>query len=58
MRLLITTGGDSDGAMSVIGDVNRLRVYDLARFINKLHNDNIIPVTTIDRPPTAELEVG
>jgi NAD+ synthetase len=53
-----TLGGDSGGALSVIGDVNKLRVYELARFINRLHHQEIIPATTIDRPPSAELEVG
>jgi NH3-dependent NAD+ synthetase len=33
-------------------------VYDLARFCNRHAHDELIPVTTIERAPSAELEVG
>jgi NAD+ synthase (glutamine-hydrolysing) len=48
-----TLYGDMCGGLSVIGDVYKTEVYDLARFINK--NEIIIPQNTIDKPPSAEL---
>ncbi len=53
-----TLGGDAGGAISVLGDVNKLRVYELAKTINRIHGKETIPVTTITRAPSAELEVG
>ncbi len=53
-----TLGGDSAGALSVIGDVNKLQVYELSKYINSINKSIIIPETTITRPPTAELEEG
>ena len=53
-----TLGGDSTGALAPLGDVDKLRVYELAKFCNRLYGQEIIPETTITRPPTAELEVG
>ncbi len=49
-----TLYGDSVGALSVIGDLYKSEVYDLARFINKSYN-NLIPEKIITRPPSAEL---
>lgn len=52
-----TQYGDSVGAISMLGDIYKSEVYQLARYIN-LKNNNIIPVGIIDRPPTAELRPG
>jgi NAD+ synthase (glutamine-hydrolysing) len=41
------------GGLSVLGDVFKTRVYQLARYIN--HEREIIPQNTIDKPPSAEL---
>ncbi|MNL07095.1 Glutamine-dependent NAD(+) synthetase [compost metagenome] len=41
------------GSISVIGDVYKSKAYDLARYINR--NQEIIPVNTIDKAPSAEL---
>jgi len=49
-----TLYGDSVGALSVLGDLYKSEVFDLARFINA-HYNNIIPAEIIDRPPSAEL---
>lgn len=49
-----TLYGDSVGALSVLGDLYKSEVFDLARFINERYN-NLIPVEIIDRPPSAEL---
>ena len=53
-----TLGGDSCGALAVLGDVGKLLVYDLARFINRTAHSELIPLSTIERAPTAELEPG
>lgn len=48
-----TLYGDMAGSISVIGDVYKSKAYDLARYINR--NQEIIPVNTIDKAPSAEL---
>jgi NAD+ synthase (glutamine-hydrolysing) len=49
-----TLYGDSVGAISLIGDLYKSEVYDLARYLNILH-PGIIPAGIIDRAPSAEL---
>jgi NAD+ synthase (glutamine-hydrolysing) len=64
--LLLTTGnksemavgyctlyGDMCGGLAVISDVFKTQVYALARWINR--EKEIIPVSTIEKPPSAEL---
>ena len=64
--LLLTTGnkseisvgyctlyGDMCGGLAVISDLPKMKVYALARHIN--HEREIIPVNTIEKPPSAEL---
>ena len=64
--LLLTTGnkselavgyctlyGDMCGGLAVISDVAKMKVYDLARYINR--EREIIPENTISKPPSAEL---
>jgi len=48
-----TLYGDMAGGLSVIADVPKMKVYALARWINR--DREIIPQRTLDRPPTAEL---
>jgi len=48
-----TLYGDMAGGLSVISDVPKMKVYALARWINR--DREIIPHSIIDRPPTAEL---
>lgn len=48
-----TLYGDMAGAFSVIGDVYKSDVYRLAAYINR--EREIIPVHTIEKPPSAEL---
>lgn len=50
-----TQYGDSVGALSLIGDLYKSEVYQLAEFINKRF-DNIIPEGIIERGPSAELK--
>ncbi len=51
-----TLYGDMNGGLSVLGDVYKTQVYELARFINR--EKEIIPVNTIIKPPSAELRPG
>jgi NAD+ synthase/NAD+ synthase (glutamine-hydrolysing) len=51
-----TLYGDMAGALAVIGDLAKTRVYDLSRFANR--NGERIPQATIDKPPSAELRPG
>jgi NAD+ synthase (glutamine-hydrolysing) len=48
-----TLYGDMNGGLSVLGDVYKTDVFKLARFINR--NNEIIPINTIIKPPSAEL---
>ncbi len=51
-----TIYGDMVGGFSVLGDVDKDRVYELSRYINRRASREIIPVSTIDRVPSAELK--
>jgi NAD+ synthase (glutamine-hydrolysing) len=48
-----TLYGDMNGGLSVIGDVYKVDVFELARHINR--DKEIIPWNTINKPPSAEL---
>lgn len=48
-----TLYGDMCGGLSVISDVTKTQVYELARWINR--EKEIIPISTIDKAPSAEL---
>lgn len=67
-RLLLTTGnkseiavgyctlyGDMCGGLAVISDLPKTTVYELARSINARAGRDIIPASTIEKPPSAEL---
>jgi len=49
-----TLYGDMCGALAVLGDVPKMRVYEIARFINR--EREIIPESTLTKPPSAELK--
>lgn len=64
--LLLTTGnkselavgyctlyGDMCGGLAVISDLAKVKVFELAKFMNR--NRVLIPVNTIEKPPSAEL---
>jgi NAD+ synthase (glutamine-hydrolysing) len=68
-HLLLTTGnkselavgyctiyGDMAGGLAAISDVPKTLVYQLARWINR--EREIIPSSTIEKPPSAELKPG
>lgn len=48
-----TLYGDMCGGLSVLADVYKTEVYELAKYINK--DGEIIPENTITKPPSAEL---
>ncbi len=48
-----TLYGDMVGALAVIGDVMKTRVYALSRYANR--EREVIPEATITKPPSAEL---
>jgi NAD+ synthase (glutamine-hydrolysing) len=67
-RLVLTTGnksemavgyctlyGDMAGGFAVIKDVLKTTVYSLSYHVNEKAGRELIPKSTIDRPPTAEL---
>lgn len=51
-----TLYGDMCGGLSVIGDVYKMKVYALARYINR--NGEIIPDSILTKAPSAELRPG
>lgn len=53
-----TIYGDMVGGFSVLGDVDKDRVFALARYINQRAQKEVIPVSTIERVPSAELKPG
>lgn len=48
-----TIYGDMNGGLSVLADLYKTEVYELARWINR--NEEIIPENIITKPPSAEL---
>jgi len=51
-----TLYGDLCGAFMAIGDLYKLQVYELARYINA--EDELIPLSSISKAPSAELRPG
>ncbi|MBF0301361.1 MAG: NAD(+) synthase [Oligoflexia bacterium] len=49
-----TMYGDSVGGISLLGDLYKTEIYQLANYINRAYN-NLIPEGIISRPPSAEL---
>jgi len=67
-RLLLTTGnkselavgyctiyGDMCGGLALISDLPKTQVYALSRWINEQAGDELIPLATIEKAPSAEL---
>jgi NAD+ synthase (glutamine-hydrolysing) len=50
-----TLYGDMVGGFAVLKDVFKTDVFRLARHLNERAGREVVPVTTIERPPTAEL---
>ena len=51
-----TLYGDMVGGLGVISDVPKTMVYELSRYVNSIKP--VIPQSTIDKPPSAELRPG
>jgi NAD+ synthase (glutamine-hydrolysing) len=51
-----TLYGDMAGALAVIGDLVKTRVYALSRWVNR--NGEVIPEAILTKPPSAELRPG
>jgi len=51
-----TLYGDMSGGLSVLGDLYKTQVYELARYINR--DKEIIPLNSLIKPPSAELRPG
>jgi NAD+ synthase (glutamine-hydrolysing) len=51
-----TLYGDMVGALAVIGDVVKTRVYGLCRWVNR--DEERIPAAILEKPPSAELRPG
>lgn len=51
-----TLYGDMVGGFSVIKDVYKTMVYDLAKYRNELENKEVIPRNILDKAPSAELK--
>ncbi len=51
-----TLYGDMCGGISVLGDVYKTEVYDLANYLNR--DKEVIPQNSIVKPPSAELRPG
>ncbi|HEX5470203.1 MAG TPA: NAD+ synthase [Gaiellaceae bacterium] len=53
-----TLYGDMAGGFALLKDVYKTDVFRLARYLNERAGRELIPATTIDRPPSAELRAG
>lgn len=53
-----TLYGDMVGGFALLKDVYKTDVFRLARYLNERARRELIPVTTIERPPTAELRAN
>jgi len=51
-----TLYGDTNGALSILGDLYKTEVYDVAEYINR--GGEVIPVSIIEKAPSAELHEG
>jgi NAD+ synthase (glutamine-hydrolysing) len=51
-----TLYGDMAGGLGVLGDLYKMQVFALARYINR--NGDVIPENIITKPPSAELRPG
>jgi NAD+ synthase (glutamine-hydrolysing) len=51
-----TLYGDMTGGVGVIGDVSKLEVYALARYVNRREGREVVPHGSITKRPSAELK--
>jgi NAD+ synthase (glutamine-hydrolysing) len=53
-----TLYGDMAGGIGALGDVSKLEVYRLAKFVNKKMRREIIPSAVLSKKPSPELKEG
>jgi len=54
-----TLYGDMNGALSLIGDLYKTEVYEMAKWLNSsYYRKEVIPESIITKPPSAELRPG
>jgi len=53
-----TLYGDMSGGIGVLGDVSKLEVYRLARYVNERAGIEIIPKSVFEKKPSPELKEG
>lgn len=53
-----TLYGDLIGGLSLIGDLKKTEVYEMSKYINKHHHQDVIPTGIIERKASAELAPG
>lgn len=51
-----TLYGDMNGGLMVIADVSKPRVYSICRHLNRRAGRDLIPQSTLEKPPSAELK--
>ena len=50
-----TLYGDMTGGLAVIQDVPKLLVYELSRYANERAGREVVPISVLEKPPSAEL---
>ena len=53
-----TLYGDMNGGLNPIGDLYKTEVYELCSYINRLNKKELIPISIIEKEPSAELAEG
>lgn len=51
----VTLYGDACGGLSILGDLSKRDVYDVAAYVNERTGEPVIPEAVFDIPPSAEL---
>ena len=52
----VTLYGDMASGLAILGDVSKMDVYRLGRYINERHGEAVIPEQTFEIAPSAELK--
>lgn len=51
-----TLYGDMTGGIGAIGDLSKLQVYELSRYVNERNGREVIPQNVLEKEPSAELK--
>lgn len=52
----VTLYGDMASGLNILGDLSKMEVYDVARYVNERHGEEMIPEETFEIQPSAELK--